>query len=125
MLTRDIIVSCSNAKVAQAALASIGGPFASRVEAHAEGLGIEAGELAADIVRRFAAQALPQDWDSLVQAMAGHDQPVLAGLRHILDAGLAKGDGAVDSPRGTRVKTLPGFVHNRPRNAGFCQHASL
>ena len=124
MLTRDIIVSCSNAKVAQAALASIGGPFACRVEAHADGLGMEAGELAADTVRRFAIGAKARDWDALVQAMTGHDQPVLAGLRHILDAGLDKGDDVVDSPRRAKRKALPGFAENRPRDAGFCQHAA-
>ena len=123
MLTRDIIVSCSNARVAQAALASIGGPFASRVQAHAEGLGMDAGELAANTVQRFAIKAKPRDWDALLQAIAGHDQPVLAGLRHILDAGLDKGDDVVESPRRAKGKAPPGFADNRPRDAGYCQHA--
>ena len=60
---REIVRTCSNAHVAQAAVASIGGDFA----------------------RRFAAR--------------GADQPILTGLRHILDRGLSAGE--------SKAKSLP------------------
>lgn len=100
MLIREIMTSCSNDSVAQAALASIGGPFAARIEARADGHGLSAGQLAAEAVRQFSAGALAKDIEGLRSAISGHDQPVLAGLRHILEAALQREDqDAERSPR--------------------------
>ena len=113
MLTREIISSCSNARVAQAALASIGGPFAARFEAHADGIGMDMGLLAAQTVRQFAETARPRDWDMLRDAITGADQPVLAGLRHILAISLRDADVLPEAHRQTSAN--PGFGYSATR----------
>lgn len=88
MLVSEIVKSCSNDKVAAAALASIGGPFAARLIAHADSEGLEAGRMAAEMVHQFSQNASARDLQALRSAIVGTDQPVLSGLRHILEAGL-------------------------------------
>ena len=92
MLSREIIQSCSNEKVASAALASIGGFFAARVEAIADNAGMESGALAARAVRYFGEKAGAAEWDDLRCALVGQDLPVLTGLRHILEFSLPQLD---------------------------------
>ena len=88
MLVREIVNSCSNDHVAQAALGSIGGTFAARIEALAESEGLKGGSYAAGHVASFKNAASARDWDALRDAIRCHDQPVLAGLRHILQAAI-------------------------------------
>ena len=88
MLVHEIVNSCSNDHVAQAALGSIGGGFKAWVEGLAEREGLTAGALAASHVASFGQQAQPQDWKALRRAIRDCDQPVLAGLRHILETGM-------------------------------------
>lgn len=97
VLVREIISSCSHPNVAQAALASIGGQFALRFETHADSLGLKSGSMAAQAVRRFADAAQIREWDLLRHAMAGSDQPVLAGFRHILEISLEHDVGVVEN----------------------------
>ena len=100
MLVSEIVKSCSNDKVAAAALASIGGPFAARLIAHAESEGLEAGRMAAEMVHHFAQNADSRDLQALRLALVGTDQPVLSGLRHILEAGLHAASAAETQPTG-------------------------
>ncbi len=92
MLVGDIINSCSNARVAEAALASIGGGFAARVRMAAAAAGLETGAFVAQEVVAFAEDADGDDWAALDKVMSGADHPILVGLRHILVVALAAGD---------------------------------
>ena len=89
MLIKEIVNSCSNDHVAQAALGSIGGTFAARIEALAEREGLKGGTFAAGHVASFKSTASARDWTALSDAIRCHDQPVLAGLRHILETAIA------------------------------------
>ena len=123
MLVSEIVNSCSNEKVAGAALASIGGAFAARVVAFAESEGVEAGRMAAALVRRFAQNAVAVDWQVLRLAIAGTDQPVLAGLRHILEAGMSDADAADGlGPAQTAVLHRP-IVAGRSNSGARYAHA--
>jgi hypothetical protein len=94
MLLAEIVNSCSHDQVARAAVLSIGVEFVDRVSASAAKHGLDAGSFAAMAVQRFAIAANKRDWDALHQAMSGTDQPILVGLRHILEPALA--DDAVE-----------------------------
>lgn len=113
MLVGDIINSCSNAKVAEAALVSIGGDFASRIRIAAAASGLEAGAFVAQEVVAFAEDAEGDDWAALDKAMSGADHPILVGLRYILITALAAGHGASTithrraGPVRSRVGVLP------------------
>lgn len=91
MLVADIINSCSNTKVAEAALASIGGDFAARIRAAAAASGLEVGAFVAQEVIAFAEEAKRGDWSALDKVMSGAERPILSGLRHILVNALAAG----------------------------------
>ncbi len=93
MIIREIVHTCSNAHVARAALASIGGDFAERFAARAECKNMPAGVLAARLVKDFSQNADEDEWQSIDEATKGADHPILAGLRAILDRGLGVGDG--------------------------------
>ena len=88
MIVREIVVTCSNPHVARAAVASIGGDFARRFFGEAASRNLSSGVLAAGLVRRFAHRAGDCDWEGVEEATRGADQPILSGLRHILERGL-------------------------------------
>jgi aspartokinase-like uncharacterized kinase len=88
MLMDDIFNSCVHEKVAQAAVACIGGVFADRVRHVAEDRGVTPGALAASAVRRFDQTASGDARDILRRALRGTDQPVLQGLRLIVEPSL-------------------------------------
>jgi hypothetical protein len=88
MIVREIVHTCSNAHVARAALASIGGDFARCFAAKASSKNLPAGVLAAKIVKEFARSAAEEDWDGVDEAARRADQPILSGLRYILAHGL-------------------------------------
>jgi hypothetical protein len=88
MIVREIVVTCSNPHVARAAVASIGGDFARRFIGEAASRSLSSGVLAAGLVRRFAHRAADRDWEGVEDATRGADQPILSGLRHILERGL-------------------------------------
>ncbi len=84
MLVSDLLHSCANEGVAEAAVASIGGSVASTMQAEAQERGVSVGFLAAGFVRSFAREATERDWRDLVEAVRNQDAPVLSGLRVIL-----------------------------------------
>ena len=88
MIVREIVHTCSNAHVARAALASIGGEFARHFAAKASSRNLPAGVFAARIVKEFARNADDEEWDCIDQAVRRADQPILSGLRYILMHGL-------------------------------------
>lgn len=88
MLIADLIHSCSNDHVARAALACIGGRFAERVGAAAEDKGISVGRYIVTVVRDFARRADDAAHAELWAKMEGDDQPLLKGLRAVLEPAL-------------------------------------
>lgn len=89
MLIADLIHSCSNEKVAQAALTCIGGRFAERVSVCAREKGMTSGAFVAAVIYRFARRADTASRDALREKMIGYDQPILEGLRALLESALA------------------------------------
>ena len=88
MLMDDIFNSCAHEKVAQAAVACIGGVFADRVRHVAAVRGLTPGAFAANVVRRFDRTASGDARDILRRALRGSDQPILHGLRLIVEPSL-------------------------------------
>jgi plasmid stability protein len=88
MLMDDIFHSCAHEKVAQAAVACIGGAFAERVRHVAADCGLTPGAFAAKAVRRFDRSASGDARDILRRALHGTDQPILHGLRLIVEPSL-------------------------------------
>lgn len=96
MVIADLIHSCSNAHVARAAVACVGGGFAERVAAAAERNGMEVGRFVSVIVRHFARRANRQTMGDLNRTIAGADQPLLRGLVHVVEPALETGTGYLD-----------------------------
>ena len=90
MLIADILNSCGNESVAEAAVVSIGGEFAQRLGALAKRCDLSVGTLAGKLVRRFAIDAAERDWRQVLAAMDGSDMPLLSGLRAIITAAMLK-----------------------------------
>jgi hypothetical protein len=88
VIVREILRTCSNPHVARAAVASIGGDFAQRVSRDAAKRNLSSGLFAAGLVRRFSRRAGERDWEGVGEATRGADQPILSGLRYILERGV-------------------------------------
>ncbi|HEY1942458.1 MAG TPA: hypothetical protein VGH40_10070 [Roseiarcus sp.] len=88
MMTREIVHTCSNAHVARAALMSIGGDFARDIEAVARRRNVPEGVLVANIVKDFSRRAPKEQWEALRRASQRADQPILSGLRFIVQSSL-------------------------------------
>jgi hypothetical protein len=88
MIVREIVRTCSNPHIARAAVASIGGDFARRFSRDAAKRNLNSGLFAAGLVRRFSRQAGASDWAGVDGATRGADQPILSGLRYILERGV-------------------------------------
>jgi hypothetical protein len=91
MLVADLIHSCSNEMVAQAALASIGGRFADRVRGAAQEKGVSVGRFVASVVRDFSRRADDSMREALAARLIGADQPLLKGLCAVLEPVLEDG----------------------------------
>ena len=91
MLVLDLLHSCSNEKVADAAVACIGGKFAERVRVTARQHGSNVGRFVADVVRDYAQRANEPALAMLRRGIAGSDQPILFGLRHVVEQALQGG----------------------------------
>jgi hypothetical protein len=102
MILREIVHTCSNANVARAALASIGGEFAKHFAADASRRNMPAGVLAARMVKEFSVNAADEEWDGVDEAVRGADQPILSGLRYILSQGLRDNDAKSRARDGSR-----------------------
>jgi hypothetical protein len=85
---REVLRTCSNAKVAEAALISIGGDLSTVVAAEAANRGVSPGGFVAKLVRDFERNVGTCVWARAEQAMRGADQPLLAGLYAIVAHGL-------------------------------------
>ncbi len=88
MVIADMIHSCSNANVAQAAVSCIGGAFAERVAAVACKNGLNEGRFVAIVMRDFARRASDETLADLGRKIAGSDQPLLRGLVHVVEPAL-------------------------------------
>lgn len=84
----EIVHTCSNEKVAQAALASLGLAFATRVRGEAESRRIGAGAYVARLVQEFDHAADAGERRCIQKAMERADQPILAGLRLMIESRL-------------------------------------
>jgi hypothetical protein len=85
MVYEEIVHTCSNANVARAALASIGGEFARDFAADASRREMTSGDFAARLVRAFAQGADEVELRGVSDATHGADLPILSGLRYILE----------------------------------------
>jgi len=88
MMVREIVSTCSNPHVARAAVVSIGGDFARRLERDAADRNMSSGMLASRLVRHFVRRAADSDWEGARAASRNADMPILSGLRFILERGL-------------------------------------
>lgn len=109
MIVREIVVTCSNPHVARAAVGSIGGDFARRFATEAARRSLSSGVLAGRLVRRFSLRATDGEWDGVGQATRGADQPVLSGLRYILERGLDSDEEEAAPSLGWRAPAHPRF----------------
>ena len=105
MIVREIVWTCSNPHVAHAAVASIGGAFARRVSQDAAKRNLTSGMFAAGLVRRFSRRAGERDWEGVDQATRGADQPILSGLRFIIERGVKLDEDDGDPEWGWRPAT--------------------
>jgi hypothetical protein len=107
MIVREILRTCSNPHVARAAVASIGGDFARRVSLDAAKQNLTNGIFVAGLVRRFSRAADARDWEGVEEATRGADQPILSGLRYILEHGDGADRGAGDDPEMSWLASTP------------------
>jgi hypothetical protein len=84
MVVDEIFRTCSNPHLVRAALTSIGGDFADSFAREASRNDNSPGAHAALIVKKFADKASSDDRADVWKAARGSQQPILAGLRHIL-----------------------------------------
>jgi hypothetical protein len=88
LLLRKIANNCSHARVAEAAVASLGPEFLRFVTFKSAAAQMTVGDYVGWRVRRFARQAPARSLLDLKAATAKADTPVLAGIRHIIEAEL-------------------------------------
>ena len=88
MIYREIVHTCSNSYVADAALISIGGEIARAVADDANRHAMTRGAYAAKLVRDFATHADDCERGRVLAAAQGSEQPILSGLRYILEKGV-------------------------------------
>ena len=88
MLIADLIHSCSNEKVAEAALCCLGGRFAENVNVAARDKGLSAGAFVVSVIRDFSRQADAATRESLREKIVNDDQPLLEGLRTLLECAM-------------------------------------
>ncbi len=90
MLISEIIRTCANESVAQAAVASIGQRFACDVREAASGKGMTVGSFTVRSVQRFAHKGDEAELRSVAAAMDKAQEPILAGLHRILCSELVR-----------------------------------
>lgn len=84
-LIAEIIHTCSHEKVAHAAVVSVGPDFAGKVGVTADAHGLSIGAFTARTVRDFEKRVGEPEKQALRALMDRSDQPILTGLRHILE----------------------------------------
>lgn len=90
MLIEELLRTCANRSVANAAISSIGHRFAGEIEARARTRDVAVGDYVSDAVSRFARSGDEAAMRSVVSAMNGAQEPILAGLHRILQITLVK-----------------------------------
>ncbi len=106
MLIEEIIRSCSNDQVAQAAVASIGKNFLSEVSDRATAYDMSVGAFTALSVDRFLRHGDEGELRSVAEAMRGSQEPVLSGLHRILCIMLASGGRSEERRRRDRTPRM-------------------
>jgi len=110
MILEEIIHTCSNPRVAAAALASIGvavsGDFLRLFSAEASRRGLPREVYAARMVIAFGESADEQERARVRRALWGADLPLLSGLQFILDRGLRADLSHNRAPRRSRSRWM-------------------
>lgn len=119
MVIVDLINSCSNDKVAQAALACIGGGFAERVRVAAREKGVGVGKFVAMAVREFASRSDEAAQEALRAKVVRDDQPLLRGLREVLEAALERDPFFLD---GDALTATPPYAYTAARENALRYH---
>ncbi len=88
MIYYEIVHTCSNSYVADAAVLSIGGEIARTIANDANRHDMSRGAYAAKLVRDFASHADDGDERGVIAAAHRSEQPILSGLRYILERGV-------------------------------------
>ena len=117
MLIADILHSCSNEGIAEAAVASIGGSLARDMRAEAARSNRTLGALAASFVRSFSSEASERDWRDLRDATRGSEVPLLNGLAVISTAMMARHTATETAADTTRPVSTPSVA---PVDASRC-----
>ncbi len=117
MRLREVIHTCSNEYVAEAALISLGGALAKTVAVAAARRGLPQGRFVAELARDFERHAGTCIWARAEQAMRGADQPVLVGLYVVLAQGLLRENLRAASEGGERVCEARGDTSEPQRMA--------
>lgn len=120
MLVADMMHSCSNDRVAWAAVASIGGDFAELVAIRAEAEGLSAGDFVSSIVRGFKGRADEAVFAELQGRISGADQPLLAGLRFIVEQALSPYEATRTNDATPSAIRPRGGLCCAPRNVNPC-----
>ena len=116
-LIAEIIHTCSHEKVAHAAVASLGGCFASKVGVTAGANGLSIGAFTARTVREFERRVGDREKQALRAAMDGTDQPILTGLQHILRPVVEVNDSASKVQALVRSSRRPGQKQPSSKNS--------
>ncbi|MBI5012361.1 MAG: hypothetical protein HZC06_06310 [Methylocystis sp.] len=119
MVIVDLINSCSNDRVAHAALACIGGGFAERVRAAAEEKGVSVGKFVAMAVREFASRSDEAAQEALRAKVVRDDQPLLRGLREVLQVPLERDPYFLDSEA---MSATPPYAFSAARENALQYH---
>ena len=85
MIYREIVRTCANSHIAEAAVLSLGGEIARLLSEDAHRVAMSRGDYAALLVRDFAQNADAGEKDRVLNATRGSQQPILSGLRYILE----------------------------------------
>ncbi len=88
MHASELFRTCANEHVADAAVSSIGGLLASRIDTMAGLVGETRGALVVRLVDEYDRKASPSLRRQLDLGMGHDDMPLLAGLRHVLEQAL-------------------------------------
>lgn len=91
MLIEEIVRSCSNDRVAEAAVSSIGRRFRAEVSDRATAYDMSVGAFTVLSVERFLRHGDEAELRSVVEAMKKSQEPILAGLHRILCIMLTSG----------------------------------
>lgn len=91
MLIEEVARTCANDRVAHAAVASIGRNFLAEVTGRANAHDMSVGAFTSMYVNRFLRHGEEGELRSVVVAMKGSQEPVLAGLHRIMCIMIASG----------------------------------